>query len=133
MSNPALQTRLSSFERAQALTLAAAILAAAATTPDQAGFQSTVQPFPAKTCYGCHSAKLQSAGLNLQRYIADSNRHTHEKLPILLMGGANGDIETGRHVANEKDTPVANLFQAMMNRTGVRRDSFGDSTGALEI
>ena len=65
--------------------------------------------------------------------IADSNRHTHEKLPILVMGGANGSIATGRHLALEKDTPVANLFLAMMNRSGVRRDSFGDSTAALEI
>ena len=74
-----------------------------------------------------HSMVLYGCG------IADSNRHTHEKLPILVMGGANGTIETGRHVALEKDTPVANLFLAMMNRSGVRRDSFGDSTGALEI
>jgi len=65
--------------------------------------------------------------------IADSNRHTHEKLPILVLGGANGAISTGRHVTLEKDTPVANLFLAMMNRSGVKRDSFGDSTGILEI
>src|ERR1700733_9540326 len=45
----------------------------ATSTPDQAGFQSSVQPFIAKTCYGCHSAKVQSAGLNLERYAsADS-------------------------------------------------------------
>jgi hypothetical protein len=65
--------------------------------------------------------------------IADSNRHTHEKLPILVMGGANRSIETGRHLVLEKDTPVANLFLAMMSRSGARRDSFGDSTGILEI
>jgi len=65
--------------------------------------------------------------------IADSNRHTHEMLPVLVMGGGNGSITTGRHMALEKDTPVANLFLAMMNRTGMKRDSFGDSTGALEI
>ena len=74
-----------------------------------------------------HSMMLYGCG------IADSNRHTHEKLPILVMGGANGSIATGRHMALEKDTPVANLFLAMMNRSGVRRDSFGDSTAALEI
>jgi hypothetical protein len=74
-----------------------------------------------------HSMLLYGCG------IADSNRHTHEKLPVVLMGGANGTIATGRHVVMEKDTPIANLFLAMMNRTGVQRDSFGDSTGALEI
>ena len=41
--------------------------------------------------------------------------------------------QPGRHMAIEKDTPVANLFLAMMNRTGVRRDAFGDSTGSSEI
>jgi hypothetical protein len=35
----------------------------------QATFQSSVQPFLAKTCYGCHNAKLSSAGLNLQSYL----------------------------------------------------------------
>jgi hypothetical protein len=74
-----------------------------------------------------HSMVLYGCG------IADSNRHTHEKLPILVMGGANGSIATGRHLVLEKDTPVANLFLAMMNRSGVRRDSFGDSTAVLDI
>ncbi len=31
-------------------------------------FQTTVQPFLAKNCYGCHSAKAKVAGLNLQAY-----------------------------------------------------------------
>lgn len=65
--------------------------------------------------------------------IADSNRHTHEKLPILLMGGANGGIQTNRHIAMKEDTPVANLFLTMMDRMGVDKDSFGDSSGKLEI
>jgi hypothetical protein len=65
--------------------------------------------------------------------IADSNRHTHEKLPIVVVGGANGNINTGRHVVLAKDTPVANLYAAMMGRHGVKRDGFGDSTGTLEI
>ena len=65
--------------------------------------------------------------------IADSNRHTHEKLPIVLLGGANGNVTTARHVALAKDTPVANLFLAMMSRAGAERDGFGDSTGRLEI
>jgi len=65
--------------------------------------------------------------------IADSNRHTHEKLPVLVMGGANGGIGTGRHIATKEDTPVANLFLSLMDRMGVQKDTFGDSTGRLEI
>jgi hypothetical protein len=74
-----------------------------------------------------HSMILYGCG------IADSNRHTHEKLPVLVMGGANGTIATGTHIELKEDTPVANLFLAMMKRTNVRREAFGDSTGALEI
>src|ERR1700735_4106834 len=56
-----------------AIGVAASPAVAATSAPDQAGFQSSVQPFIAKTCFGCHSAKVQSAGLNLQRYAtADS-------------------------------------------------------------
>lgn len=65
--------------------------------------------------------------------IADSNRHTHEKLPVLIMGGANGGVQTGRHIAMKEDTPVANVFLSMMDRMGVEKTSFGDSTGKLEI
>src|SRR5882672_7570741 len=35
-------------------------------------FETTVQPFLAKSCYGCHNAQLQSGGLNLQQYTAAS-------------------------------------------------------------
>jgi hypothetical protein len=74
-----------------------------------------------------HSMILYGCG------IADSNRHTHEKLPVAVVGGANGTIHTGQHIALKDDTPVANLFVAMMGRHGVKRDTFGDSTGILEI
>jgi hypothetical protein len=65
--------------------------------------------------------------------IADSNRHTHEKLPVVIVGGANGSINTGRHIDLKQDTPVANLFLAMLGRHGVQQGNFGDSTGSLEI
>jgi hypothetical protein len=51
------------------LSIIGALTATAAIPPaDQAGFQSSVQPFIAKACSGCHNAKLQSGGLNLQVY-----------------------------------------------------------------
>jgi hypothetical protein len=65
--------------------------------------------------------------------IADSNRHIHERLPVLVAGGGTRNIATGQHMDLAKDTPVANLYLAMMERMGVRRDNFGDSTGMLEI
>ena len=65
--------------------------------------------------------------------IADSNRHTHDKLPVLLVGTGNGSVKTGRHVDYAKDTPVTNLLLAMLDRVDVRPGRLGDSTGMLEV
>jgi hypothetical protein len=65
--------------------------------------------------------------------IADSNRHTHDRLPALLVGKGNGSVKSGRHIDCGKDTPVTNLLLAMLNRAGARQGRLGDSTGPLEI
>jgi hypothetical protein len=65
--------------------------------------------------------------------IADSNRHTHDRLPVLVVGKGNGTLRTGRHIDCGKDTPVANLLLAMLDRAGVRPGRLGDSTGPLEV
>jgi hypothetical protein len=36
--------------------------------PDAGAFQSSVRPFFAKSCYGCHNNALKSGGLNLQSF-----------------------------------------------------------------
>ncbi|HUQ93777.1 MAG TPA: DUF1552 domain-containing protein [Bryobacteraceae bacterium] len=63
--------------------------------------------------------------------IADGNRHTHHDLPVLLVGGGNGTIKTGRHVKYPAETPMANLFIAMLDRMNVPVDKLGDSNGKL--
>jgi hypothetical protein len=65
--------------------------------------------------------------------ISDANVHKHEDLPILLVGGGDGRLKGGRHVRYPKDTPVANLFLAMLNNLGVPAESFGDSTALLSV
>ncbi len=65
--------------------------------------------------------------------IADSNRHTHEKLPVLVVGKGNGAVRTGRHIDFGKDTPVTNLLLALLDRVNVRPGRLGDSTGMMEI
>jgi hypothetical protein len=65
--------------------------------------------------------------------ISDANVHKHEDLPILLVGGGNGRFKGGRHVRYPKDTPVANLFLTLLDNLGVRKESFGDSTGHLSV
>jgi hypothetical protein len=65
--------------------------------------------------------------------IADSNRHTHDKLPVLVVGMGNGSLRSGRHIDYGKDTPVTNLLLAMLDRASVRPSRLGDSTGLLEM
>jgi hypothetical protein len=65
--------------------------------------------------------------------IADSNRHTHDKLPVVVVGKGNGSLKTGRHIDCGKDTPVTNLLLALLDRVGVRPGRLGDSTGLLEM
>ena len=62
---------------------------------------------------------------------SDGNRHTHEELPILLAGKGGGSIKAGRHVRYPKETPVNNLWLAMLDRMELPTEGLGDSTGVL--
>ena len=64
--------------------------------------------------------------------IGDGNRHNHDDLPILLAGKAAGAFKTGRHIRYPKETPLTNLYLAMLERMGTPVKSFGDSTGVLK-
>ncbi|WP_147869799.1 DUF1552 domain-containing protein [Stieleria maiorica] len=65
--------------------------------------------------------------------ISDGNRHRHEDLPIVLAGGASGQIETGRYLDAGKECPMANLFLTMLDLMGTPAESIGDSSGRLTI
>jgi hypothetical protein len=65
--------------------------------------------------------------------ISDSNRHLHDRLPVLVMGNAGGRLPTGRHIDYRQNIPVTNLHLAILDRLGVRSERLGDSTGVLEI
>ena len=63
--------------------------------------------------------------------IGDVNRHTHEDLPVLLVGRG-GDLKPGRHVVYGPETPITNLYLTLLDRMGVRPETIGDSTGRVE-
>jgi len=65
--------------------------------------------------------------------IADPNRHSHTDLPILLAGGGNGTIKSGRLIEARPGTPMTNLYLSLLDRIGAKVDSIGDSTGRLEV
>jgi hypothetical protein len=64
--------------------------------------------------------------------ISESNIHTHDDLPIVLAGSANGQVKGNRHLVYPKETPLNNLFLNMFDLAGLPHvDGFGDSTGRL--
>lgn len=63
---------------------------------------------------------------------SDGNAHNHDDLPIALLGGKSAGIKGGRHLVFAKETPLANLWLAMLDRAGVSANRLGDSTGVLE-
>ena len=65
--------------------------------------------------------------------MSDANEHNFDPLPVLLVGGANGLIEGGRHLMYEPHTPLANLYLGLLDKFGIHRDSFGNSTGMLDV
>jgi hypothetical protein len=65
--------------------------------------------------------------------LSDGNLHTHSPLPILLAGGAAGQLRSGRHIQYPKDTPLSNLLLTMLDKMGVPADKIGDSTEPLVI
>jgi hypothetical protein len=58
--------------------------------------------------------------------------HDHENLPILVAGGSSYGMRGGRHIKFEQGTPLANLHLTLLDRVGVRLDSFGDSEGKID-
>lgn len=65
--------------------------------------------------------------------LSDGNEHNYAPLPIVLVGGAGGELEGGRHLRFPSGTPLGNLHLAILDKLGVQRESFGDSTGMLQL
>jgi hypothetical protein len=63
--------------------------------------------------------------------ISDGDRHYHDNLPVVLLGGGAGQIKGGRHLRYPGDTPVANLHMTLLGKMGVPGERIGDATGTL--
>ena len=73
-----------------------------------------------------HSIYMYGSGMG------DPNLHDHINLPILVTGGGAGKMKGGRHIGYEDRTPLANLHLTLLEKAGVRMDSFADSKGKVE-
>lgn len=73
-----------------------------------------------------HSLYLYGSGMG------NGNVHDHTNLPILVAGGAAGNMRGGRHIKLDNATPLANLHLTLLNKVGVQQESFADSQGQLD-
>ena len=63
--------------------------------------------------------------------MSNSDRHNGYPLPTILVGGGNGKLRGGQHIDLPEPTPLANLHLTILDKVGVRQESFGDSTGTI--
>lgn len=63
--------------------------------------------------------------------LRDGNSHNPHNLPIVVAGGGGGALATGQHRSYSQDTPLANLYVAMLKAFGCSVEQFADSTGTL--
>src|SRR6266540_5219317 len=73
-----------------------------------------------------HAVYLYGSGMG------NPNIHDHVNLPILVVGGGAGRLKGGCHIKYAEPAPLANLHLTLLERVGVRLDSFADSRGKVE-
>jgi len=64
--------------------------------------------------------------------MGNPNVHDHVNLPIVVAGGAAGNMQGGRHIRYREPTPLANLHLTLLDKIGVPLDSFADSDGKVD-
>jgi hypothetical protein len=74
-----------------------------------------------------HMTILYGAG------ISNSNAHSGDNLPILVVGGGGGTLKGGRHLIYTDKPPMANLLVTLMDKLDVPVERLGGSTGPLQI
>ena len=72
-----------------------------------------------------HSLLLYGSG------IGNPNVHDHTNLPVLVAGGSAMGMKGGRHLRYREPVPLANLHLTLLDKAGVKIDSFADSNGKI--
>ena len=73
-----------------------------------------------------HSVVLYGSGMG------NPNVHDHVNLPTIVAGGGAGRMKGGRHITYAEPTPLANLHLTLLEKVGVRLDTFADSKGKID-
>jgi uncharacterized protein DUF1552 len=74
-----------------------------------------------------HMTILYGAG------ISNSNAHSGDNLPIVVVGGGAGKLKGGRHLQYTDKPLMANLLVTLMDKLDVPVDHLGGSNGHLQI
>jgi hypothetical protein len=65
--------------------------------------------------------------------MGDSNLHNHSKLPLFILGHANGALKGNNHVMAPDTTPMANVWLSVLNMLDVPKGTFANSTGQMDL
>jgi hypothetical protein len=66
--------------------------------------------------------------------MGDGNVHNHKRCPLILLGGANGQLAGNVHHRAPAGTPMANVLLTAMHKIGLTDiGQFGDSTGTFAL
>jgi len=66
--------------------------------------------------------------------LSNPSVHSQRDLPVMLAGGAAGNLNTGRYLRYPGDlTPLSNMHLTLLDKLGVPTDRLGDSTGPLKL
>lgn len=63
--------------------------------------------------------------------IRDGNSHNPRNVPIVVAGGANGQLRTGRHLEFDEGTPLCSLWISMLDKAGVKTPNLADADSGL--
>ena len=65
--------------------------------------------------------------------MGNPNQHLHYDVPHAIIGGVNGKLKGGRHLAYpSKTVPTGNLLLSVLDMFGFNEEKVGDSTGRLD-
>jgi hypothetical protein len=65
--------------------------------------------------------------------MGNSNVHNHKRCPLILLGKGGGMLKGGLHLKAPDGTPMANAFMTIADGLTLDLQSFGDSTGRMEL
>jgi hypothetical protein len=64
--------------------------------------------------------------------MSNSDLHNNYPVPNIIVGGGNGKVKLGgQHILLPERTPIANLHLTLLQKAGIARDKWSDSTGVI--